>query len=246
MKKLLFTLAALAAATSFAAEDKACESPSSVPAGTWPDGKKAAFYLSFDDGCPSQTTNVFPLLKEYRMPGTFYVCPSWSLFKAHEQAWSNANEYVTLGNHTFTHGGIPDKAALDKELAACNAEIARLRPQQKGPISFAVPSAESMHKVLEITDEELAAAYKKHNLVERYLWHGYPVQCKTIPEMEAYVDSVVDSGGVGHMDFHGVGGDWLDPGLDYFKAVLKKLDSRRDEIWFATHIEIVERLKAAK
>jgi hypothetical protein len=64
--------------------------------------------------------------------------------------------------------------------------------------------------------------------------------------MEAYVDKVIESGGVGHMDFHGVGGDWLDPGLEYFEALMKKLDSRRDEIWFATHIQIHERLKSHK
>ena len=241
----LFAIAALFAAAAVAT-DKSPESPSSVPSGTWPDGKKAAFYLSFDDGCPKQTKNVFPLLEKYRIPGTFYVCPGWDLFKKYEAAWSNANEYVFLGNHTMTHGKIPDKAALDKELSECNAAIARLRPNQKGPVSFAIPAAESMHKVLEITDEEIAETYKRHNLVERWLWHGYPVQCKTIPEMEEYVDKVIESGGVGHMDFHGVGGDWLDPGLEYFEALMKKLDSRRDEIWFATHIQIHERLKNHK
>ena len=242
MKALI--AAALAAFASMASPgDGAAESKAPC---RWPDGKKAAFYLSFDDGCPTQTTNVFPLLEKYRIPGTFYVCPGWDLFKKYESAWSNANEYVFLGNHTMTHGKIPDKAALDRELAGCNAVIARLRPKQKGPVSFAIPAAESMHKVLEITDEEIAETYKRHNLVERWLWHGYPVQCKTIPEMEAYVDKVIESGGVGHMDFHGVGGDWLDPGLEYFEALMKKLDSRRGEIWFATHIQIYERLKNRK
>jgi hypothetical protein len=107
----LFAIVALVAAA--AATNKSPECPSSVPPGTWPDGKKAAFYLSFDDGCPTQTKNVFPLLEKYRIPGTFYVCPEWDLFKKYEAAWSNANEYVFLGNHTMTHGKIPDKAALD-------------------------------------------------------------------------------------------------------------------------------------
>jgi len=48
------------------------------------------------------------------------------------------------------------------------------------------------------------------------------------------------------MDFHGVGGDWLDPGLEYFEALMKKLDSRRSELWFATHIQIYERLNRKK
>ena len=167
-------------------------------------------------------------------------------FKAREKEWAAADEFVTLGNHTYTHGKIPDRAALEKEFSQCNEVIARLRPKQKGPISFAIPAAESMHKVLEITDEELADAYRRNNLVERFPWHGYPVQCKTIPEMEAYVDSVLASGGFGHMDFHGVGGDWLDPGLDYFKALLKKLDEHRDDVWFTTHIELVQWLEKNK
>ena len=61
--------------------------------------------------------------------------------------------------------------------------------------------------------------------------------------MEEYVDVVLASGGVGHMDFHGVGGDWLDPGLEYFTALLEKLDSRREDIWFTTHIELVQWLE---
>jgi peptidoglycan/xylan/chitin deacetylase (PgdA/CDA1 family) len=211
--------------------------------GRWPGGKKAAFMLSFDDGCHTQVKNVFPLLEKYRIPGTFYVCPGWDSFKADEEAWANASEYVILGNHTYTHGKIPDKAALEKEFADCNAAIRRLRPNQKGPISFAIPGAESMHKVLEITDEELAEAYRRNNLVERFPWHGYPVQCKTVKEMEEYVDVVLASGGVGHMDFHGVGGDWLDPGLEYFTALLEKLDSRREDIWFTTHVELVQWLE---
>ncbi len=232
MKHLAFAASILAVISAFAA--KAPEQTSK-----WPDGKKAVFMLSFDDGCPSQVTNVFPLLEKYRIPGTFYICPSWSLFTQYEQAWSNANEFVFLGNHTFTHGKIPDKAALDKELSQCNEVIRRLRPNQKGPVSFAVPGTESMHNILEITDEELAAVYKRHNLVERSPWHGYPVQCKTKEEMLEYVDEVLASGGVGHMDFHGVGGDWLDPGLDYFKALLEKLDAHREDFWFATHTDLV-------
>ena len=233
--------AAMLAAQAFASATGEVES--AVSPGRWPGGKKAAFMLSFDDGCHTQVKNVFPLLEKYRIPGTFYVCPGWDSFKADEEAWANASEYVILGNHTYTHGKIPDKAALEKEFADCNAAIRRLRPNQKGPISFAIPGAESMHKVLEITDEELAEAYRRNDLVERFPWHGYPVQCKTEKEMEEYVDVVLASGGVGHMDFHGVGGDWLDPGLDYFTALLEKLDSRREDIWFTTHIELVQWLE---
>lgn len=78
MKALI--AAALAAFASMASHgDGAAESKAPC---RWPAGKKAAFFLSFDDGCPTQVTNVFPLLTKYRIPGTFYVCPGWNLFKA--------------------------------------------------------------------------------------------------------------------------------------------------------------------
>ena len=80
--------------------------------------------------------------------------------------------------------------------------------------------------------------YSENHVVERLPYFGYPVNCKTIPEMEAYIDKIATEGGVGHLDFHGVGGDWLDPGLEYFDAMLKKLDSHRDVIWFAPWPEI--------
>ena len=211
----------------------------------WPDGRKAAFYLSFDDGCPSQITNVFPRLEKHRVPGTFYVCPQWDIFRKHEGAWATNSEYVVLGNHTFTHGRYKTPAEFERDVAACNDAIRRVGADRRWPrtIAFGVPGAESVHQLCEITDEELAAVYARNHLVERLPWNGYPVTCRTIPEMEAYVDGVIASGGVGHLDFHGVGGDWLDPGLEYFDAVMRKLDACRGDLWLATFAEIHEYMK---
>ena len=210
----------------------------------WPDGKKAAFYISFDDGCPSQIKNVFPALERYRIPATFYVCPEWKLFREHEAEWATNSQYVVLGNHTYTHGKIPDAAAFEKEVAKCNDEIRRVGADRHWPrtVSFAVPGAESVKKICAITDEQIADIYRRHSLAERLPWNGFPVTCRTIPEMEAYVDSVIAGGGIGHIDFHGVGGDWLDPGIEYFDAVMRKLDSCRADLWFASHAEIVDYL----
>ena len=198
----------------------------------WPEGKSAAFYLSFDDGCLSQPKNVFPLLEKYRVPATFYVCPGWDSFKQNTSLWRTDSPYVFLGNHTMTHGAIKSVAAFESEVAACNDAI-RTLTGKKGAVAFGIPGTETMNKLLPMaTDAEIDAALSRHDLVLRYPYHGYPVDCRTIPEMEAYVDQVLREGGVGHLDFHGVGGDWLDPGLEYFEALLRKLDANRDRLWF--------------
>jgi hypothetical protein len=36
---------------------------------------------------------------------------------------------------------------------------------------------------------------------------------------------------MGHLDFHGVGGDWLVTPLDWFTAILDKLDAEKQRIW---------------
>ena len=208
---------------------------------TFPDGKRAAFYLSFDDGCVSQIKNVFQRLEQYRIPGTFYVCPAWPAFKAHEKDWATTNRYVHLGNHSYTHGAITNVTLLAEELAKCNAAILRVGSDKTWPrdIAWGIPGTETIQKLVPgITAAEVKRIYAENHVVERLPYHGYPVNCKTIPEMEAYIDKIAAEGGVGHLDFHGIGGDWLDPGIAYFEAMLKKLDSKRDVFWFATWPEI--------
>ena len=41
---------------------------------------------------------------------------------------------------------------------------------------------------------------------------------------------------MGHLDSHGVGGDWLTIPLDVFRALLDKLVACRDEVWVTDHI----------
>lgn len=222
-----------------------CQTSDDVPAAApkilaWPDGKSAAFTLSFDDGCESQVANVFPLLLQYRIHGTFYVCPSWPSFAKNEALWGTDNPYVTLGNHSFSHGKIADPAALEKELADCNAAIRRIEKGRPWPrlIAFGIPGTETVQGLCEITDAEANSIYARNNLVVRAPYYGYPVNCKDVRAMETYVDSVVAGGGFGHLDFHGVGGDWLDPGLPYFKSVMNKLNAVRESLWFAPYVEI--------
>jgi peptidoglycan-N-acetylglucosamine deacetylase len=68
----------------------------------WPNGKKMAMSLTFDDARGSQATKGAPLLDEYGVKGTFYLVPSAA--KGQIEGWKSAvaNGHE-MGNHSLLH-----------------------------------------------------------------------------------------------------------------------------------------------
>jgi len=104
----------------------------------WPDGKRVAVSLSFDDARPSQVDVGVPLLNEYGVRATFYVSPSRvpERLGAWKAAVAAGHE---IGNHSMRHACTGNfswsrqKALEDytprqmaKELDQAHAEIQRL------------------------------------------------------------------------------------------------------------------------
>lgn len=115
----------------------------------WPEGKRAAISLTFDDARHSQVTQGIPILDEYGTKATFYV--SIRNFEGKLDAWKKAaiNGHE-IGNHTLKHpcsgnfSFIYDRAledyTLDKmrqELTEANNIIENLLGVR--PVSFAYP-----------------------------------------------------------------------------------------------------------
>ncbi len=78
------------------------ETESSGQAFHWPEGKKMALSLSFDDARVSQVEQGIPLLDQYGVKGTFYVSPGALLERVED--WKQAVESGhDIGNHTLVH-----------------------------------------------------------------------------------------------------------------------------------------------
>ncbi len=104
----------------------------------WPDGRRAAVSLTFDDARPSQVDVGVPILNEYGLRATFYVSPQ----RASERldAWKRAvGAGHEIGNHSMRHpctGNFPwsrqtaleeyTLALMGQELDQANAEIEKL------------------------------------------------------------------------------------------------------------------------
>ena len=215
----------------------------------WPDGKKAAFLLAFDDGAPSQLKFAIPELEKRKIRATFYLNPGNQFYPSIAAKWEAAakSPFVVAANHTFTHRGVNHAQELDQELAKCNEVLTKLEPDQKQRrlFGFATPGGVPW----KVTKEELASALAQYDLVERPPFQGPPINFKSGEEMIAAVDKAIEKGDIGHMDFHGVGSDWLVTPLDWFIPFLDKLDFVRDTVWITDvvswHQYVTERDTAA-
>lgn len=69
---------------------------------TWPQGKRAAVSLTFDDARESQVDRGIPILDRHGVKGTFYVMPIGVERRIAEWRSAVANGHE-IGNHSVTH-----------------------------------------------------------------------------------------------------------------------------------------------
>ncbi|MEP7257728.1 MAG: polysaccharide deacetylase family protein [Flavitalea sp.] len=87
-----------------ACNDSKPVSPEKTPTGkiTWPDGKKVAISLSFDDGRLSQVDSGTVMLDKFGVKATFYVVPS--AVENRLEGWKKAVAAGhEIGNHSLSH-----------------------------------------------------------------------------------------------------------------------------------------------
>jgi peptidoglycan-N-acetylglucosamine deacetylase len=155
---LLQVVAVLALVTifpsGFAARDRQAADAGARPAAfTWPQGKRAALSLSFDDGRASQVDVGLAVLDAAAVKATFYVMPG--AIDERREGWRRAVAAGhEIGNHSLTHpcsGNFPwarDKALeqytltrMQQELEDANAAIARALGVT--PLTFAYPCGQT-------------------------------------------------------------------------------------------------------
>lgn len=196
----------------------------------WPDGKKAPFLLQFDDGCVSQLNLAIPELKKRGMAGTFYVIANAGHFTGNLARWEKEFPApgLVLGNHTFTHKGAQSVEDLDKELAKAQEVVKRLMKYDKPHlIAFGQPGGVPW----KVSKEELETVLKKHDLVNRPPFWGATIHLKSLDDYAKLIDKAVKRGEMGHVDFHGTGGDWLTPSKEDFLKILDKVEERKGDLW---------------
>ncbi len=96
----------------------------------WPDGKKAAVNLAYDDALNSQLDNAVPILNKYQLKASFYLTMNSPVVKNRTADWRElAKEGHELGNHTIYHacrGSLPGRDWVDKKNDLDHKSVAEL------------------------------------------------------------------------------------------------------------------------
>lgn len=142
--RISFAIAALAAAVPL---------PAQQPRFSWPDGKRAAVSLTFDDGRPSQIDTGLPLLEKLGIRVTFFVLPGnvekrlegWKRAAAlgHEIA-NHSMTHPCTANYAFSRANALEDYDLERmarDIDAAQQAIRRLLGVT--PVSFAYPCGQS-------------------------------------------------------------------------------------------------------
>lgn len=232
----------------------------------WPQGRKAAVSLAYDDALPSHLDTAIPALDRHGLKGSFYLQLSrdtvWTRIEDWRAAARNGHE---LGNHSLFHqcsGRGPGRewvaAAQDLDATtvaqmAAQVEFAdALLAQIDGarPRSFTVPCGDR-----QAVDGDYVAA-----IAARFIGikvpgdavvadmaaldpAGVPVLAPeglSGAQLIAMVEEAGRKGTMVNLTFHGIGGDYLHTSSEAHDELLAWLDAHRDEYWVATFAEIMQ------
>jgi peptidoglycan/xylan/chitin deacetylase (PgdA/CDA1 family) len=119
----------------------------------WPESKRAAISLSFDDGRASQIRNGLPLFRKYGVKATFYVTPA-AVEKGVNDWKRAAADGHEIGNHTVSHPCTAnyafalknpledyDVARMESELDRTDAEVERMLGVKPATFAYACGQA---------------------------------------------------------------------------------------------------------
>lgn len=230
----------LALSSGMACGQETPTAPGSTRIERWPEGRKAAFLMMFDDSCPSHVQHAIPELRARDLTGTFYTIPAKGEYRAKKAFWEQEAPTmpgIVYGNHSHTHKAFENEEHAEREMVQANEVILRLFPG-KTPrlVSYATPGGVK-HAVSAERIQEIAA---RNHLVVRptFAGHGAGVQYHTAGSILKDLDKAMADGGLAYVIFHGVGGDWISFPLDQYQMLLDGLVTRRDSVWIADPISV--------
>lgn len=212
------------------------ETPARIDAAIcrWPDGKKAALSLRFDDSHPTHATICVPMLNTQRLVGTFFICPGSDEYKKHREAWEKAIPAAghELAVHTLHHHGARTDEEAESEIGQCADLIHRIAPKQGRLLQYLGGGGTNW-----MMRKPFAFFYAKYDLLggagahqlgctESYPWFSPEAFGKELREAIAHGDWLAPY-------FHDIGKRGLAITLPAFTAVVQQAAAHRDEVWCA-------------
>ncbi|ESQ86806.1 hypothetical protein ABAC460_22405 [Asticcacaulis sp. AC460] len=242
------------------------------PAAAWPEGKRAAIVLTYDDGLDSQLDVAVPQLDAAGLKGTFFL-DGHILNPTRMLRWraaaANGHE---LGNHTVYHpcprDMVPtnDHYATDtytpqsmvREIGVMNNVLFGIDGKTRRTMAY--PCAQTLAGGVDFVNELKASGLVAYVRIggdwSSVIADPAKLDLFRVPangpdnepdgaQLIAYVQHVEAVGGLGVLGFHGTGGDYLKVSAESHQALVTYLRDHPD-IWVATFQEVMDYVAANK
>lgn len=215
----------------------------------WPQDKKAAVALTFDDGTKEHFTVVVPELNTRGIKGTFFV--SCDLIKdptIMENAIKSGHE---IGDHTKSHPNLTllDSMAAENEINSCKTEIeSRLKNKTN---SFAYPLSKYNSTIINIVKRNHLGARSEGPINYNYNFAQteddyYKINATlmgkwiSVNDFTNSLNKVTNGGGLLTFIYHSIEPDssFSPISQDIFKQQLDSLTSRKN-IWTTTFSDAI-------
>jgi peptidoglycan/xylan/chitin deacetylase (PgdA/CDA1 family) len=234
----------------------------------WPHHKKAVIVLTYDDALRSQLDTAVPQLRRAGLKATFFL--TGDIDSVSIPRWREvARQGFELGNHTLFHPCIftsDNPVSSDRytpyqmiqEINVMNHLLFAV--DGKNGRTYAYPCTETTVG----GGKDYVDTLKRYGLV-RYarvggdtgavvtdFVHLDPLRVPALgledhtsaDKIIGFVESVEQSGGMGVIMFHGIGGDYITTDTDVHQKLLDYLVGRRKTIWVPTFQEAMDFVKS--
>jgi peptidoglycan/xylan/chitin deacetylase (PgdA/CDA1 family) len=235
----------------------------------WPDGKKAAVCMTYDDGILSHLEHAIPDLNAAGYRGTFYL-QGTNLRPELVSGWREAaTQGHELGCHSLFHPCSGDFDWVPDEYVTEDYTLRRIIDEMKvmNQFLYAVDGKLDRTYGYPCHGKEVGGISYVDSLSRSGLFTGArdgfskePVSPQNvnifdIPSMTvtdevplektlAYIKGAVDKGSLAVFCFHGIGDDYMVTSRDYHQQIIDFLKENEDQIWVATMVEITSFLSA--
>lgn len=245
--------------------------PGNDAAFLWPEGKKAAVCLTYDDGLDCHLDVAVPALDKYGFKGTFYCTGSSSSLNRRVKDWrSIAGNGHELGNHTLFHPCDGDRfdwvkpeynlnaytlEQLMSELRTANTLLEAVDGNLERSFAYTctnytIKGVSFIDSVRTLFPSARGQGPVPENMkdVDLYYMPSWGVSDPGAEELIAFVKEAEKKGTIAVFMFHSVGGGYLNVSAEAHEALLFYLAENRESIWTDTFLEVTDyiSLKAGK
>ncbi len=228
----------------------------------WPDGKKAAVSLSYDDALASQLDNALPVLNKNKIKASFYLMLASPVVYERLDEWrAAAKQGHELGNHSIYHPCSASQPGMEWVLPYNNLDkytIDQMKQEITAANSFLKAIDGRTERTLTPPCFHLMTSNGNYLPAVKELFVGIKNSEDNLPpgseylfsvglsgeDLIAFVEKVAAKGGMANVLFHGVGGDHLTTSKEGHEKFVKYLAANRKIYWTDTYLNIMKHVNA--